>query len=623
MRLNKKVIMLTALLIVIGVVVSCSQPTIDKPSIEEPTNPNIQNIINELNRLQNIVYDGNTITFNATKQDIDNFYNYIVEASSNGVDTNTYLDVWDKVNSSYDSKLWELNGLQTPPESWTDEQKTQYQTQIENLIKFDDNTSYASLNEKIAKIKEIQNNIGGGQVNPGESSLSISGVFVENGVVTLTTTNNFDVVKNGDISIKNLTININPIKPSELNIKTLYNLVQKLSSYGITPTINTNNQVTYTINGGSKYGEETDRQYILDNDLYGMGDLFTNNLTIDTEFNEKNNVVSRTITANNTNVKISGNYLDIGENTFIAENNATYTIPDAIKLTNYNNYIDESGEEVYYLSYKPITSSKMIEQFTLFGLNKEMATAPKFDIELGNNENLFILAKNLLNKYSTFSVNEDGADNKLTWGTEHTFNGYEEGKSLYNGDVLNTEHQAVQNPINIKLAEFLGQLPSNAVLDMTGKDSNKIYTFDAPGANLIINGDASNLSFSGTTYGFIIANGAAPKEMGEGDFCKYSEVPQPITINGTEYTTGGSSANILDFRDVTITGDEKANYLLENVSGAIMYFKDATQSSSLKSILSSGVAWASKEYYDGASEIQTIQEFEQKGNTALGHFGNN
>lgn len=57
MRLNKKVIMLTALLIVIGVVVSCSQPTIDKPSIEEPTNPNIQNIINELNRLQNIVYE--------------------------------------------------------------------------------------------------------------------------------------------------------------------------------------------------------------------------------------------------------------------------------------------------------------------------------------------------------------------------------------------------------------------------------------------------------------------------------------------------------------------------------------------------------------------------------------
>ena len=200
MRLNKKVIMLTALLIVIGVVTSCSQPTIDKPSIEEPTNPNIQNIINELNRLQNIVYDGNTITSNATKQDIDNFYNYIDEASSNGVDTNTYLNVWKNVNKSYDTKLDELSKLQTPPESWTEEQKTQYNNQIKEFLKTDNNTSYASLNENIAKIKEIQNNIGGGQVNPGESSLTIGGVLVENGVINLTNTNNFDVVKNGDIS---------------------------------------------------------------------------------------------------------------------------------------------------------------------------------------------------------------------------------------------------------------------------------------------------------------------------------------------------------------------------------------------------------------------------------------
>lgn len=442
MRLNKKVIMLTALLIVIGVVTSCSQPTIDKPSIEEPTNPNIQNIINELNRLQNIVYNDNTITSNATKQDIDNFYNYIDEASSNGVDTNTYLNVWKNVNKSYDTKLDELSKLQTPPESWTEEQKTEYNNQIKEFLKTDNNTSYVSLNKKIAQINEIRNNIGG-NVNPSESSLTIGGVLVENGVINLTNTNNFDVVKNGDISISKLTININPTNPSELNIKTLYNLTQTLSSYGITPTINTNNQVTYTINGGTGYGTEEGsyQEKILDNDLYGMGNLNTNNLIINTEFNEKNNVVSRTITANNTNVKISGNYLDIGENTFIAENNATYTIPEAIKLTNYNNYIDESGEIRDTLRYKPITSDKMIEQFTLFGLNKKMATAPKFDIELGNNENLFILAKNLLNNYSTFSVNEDGADNKLTWGTEHTFNGYEEGKSLYNGDVLNTEHK--------------------------------------------------------------------------------------------------------------------------------------------------------------------------------------
>ena len=607
MRLNKKVIMLTALLIVIGVVTSCSQPTIDKPSIEEPTNPNIQNIINELNRLQNIVYDGNTITSNATKQDIDNFYNYIDEASSNGIDTNTYLNVWGKVNSSYDSKLWELNGLQTPPESWTEEQKTEYNNQIKELLKTDNNTSYASLNENIAKIKEIQNNIGGGQVNPGESSLSIGGVQVENGVVTLTTTNNFDVVKNGDISIKNLTININPTKPSELNIKTLYNLVQELSSYGITPTINTNNQVTYTIHGGSKYGEETDRQYILDNDLYGMGDLFTNNLTIDTEFNEKNNVVSRTITANNTNVKISGNYLDIGENTFIAENNATYTIPEAIKLTNYNCYTDASGEEVVYLFYKPITSSKMIEQFTLFGLNKEMATAPKFDLMLDEATDLFKLSKNLLNKYTTFPI-----ESKLD-SLSSTFDGYEEGKSLYNGDVLNTEHQAVKNPINIKLAEFLGKLPSNAVLDMTGKDSNKIYTFDAPGANLIINGDASNVSLSnGYTAGFIIANGASPITIGYTDLYKYSQLPKEGTGG---YTSIGM---ILDFREVNTNVDYQVRQFMLTASTRELYIENSEREENLKNKIK-GNYWFIDVYYSDNNDpnIKTLQHFEAIGNDKL------
>lgn len=617
MRLNKKVIMLTALLIVIGVVVSCSQPTIDKPSIEEPTNPNIQNIINELNRLQNIVYYGNTITSNATKQDIDNFYNYIDEASSNGVDTNMYLDVWGNVSFLYESKINELNNLTTPPESWSEEQKTEYNNQIKEFLKTDNNTSYASLNEKIAKIKEIQNNIGGGQVNPGESSLSIGGVLVENGVVTLTTTNNFDVVKNGDISIKNLTININPTKPSELNIKTLYNLVQELSSYGITPTINTNNQVTYTINGGDEYGKElnSDTEEILNNDLYGMGNLITDKLDIKTDYLD-GFVYNRTITATNTNIKITGNYLDIGENTFIANNGATYTIPETIKLTNKNSYYDKDLTiKPFYPIYKPISQEKMIEQFTLFGLNKEMATAPKFDIELGNNENLFILAKSLLNKYSTFSVNEDGADNKLTWGTEHTFNGYEEGKSLYNGDVLNTEHQAVKNPINIKLAEFLGQLPSNAVLDMSGKDSNKIYTFDAPDANLIINGDASNVSLSnGYTAGFIIANGASPITIGYTDLYKYSQLPKDETGKFT-------SSNItLDFRGVNLNVDYEVYDIIVNQDIQTAYIDEGTLDFLYNKIRKTGSNRKFIDVYNGTSEHpypKTIQEFEAIGNDKL------
>lgn len=617
MRLNKKVIMLTALLIVIGVVVSCSQPTIDKPSIEEPTNPNIQNIINELNRLQNIVYDGNTITSNATKQDIDNFYNYIIDSSSNGVDTNTYLDVWGKVNSSYDSKLWELSGLQTPPESWTEEQKTQYNNQIKDLLKTDNNTSYASLSEKIVKIKEIQNNIGGGQVNPGESSLTIGGVFVENEVVTLTTTNNFDVVKNGDISIKNLTININPTKPSELNIKTLYNLVQELSSYGITPTINTNNQVTYTINGGDEYKvpEEGPQIYRLqNNDLDTVKNLKTNNFTI---INTDN--ISTVTTNENTKVRITGNYLDIGNNTFavktsnpntvINETNTPYKLDSSVKLTNITAY-DATAREI-----TPITSSKMIEQFTLFGLNKEMVTAPKFDIELGDNENLFVLAKELLNKYSTFSVNEDGADNKLTWGTKHTFNGYEEGKSLYNGDVLNTEHQAVKNPINIKLAEFLGQLPSNAVLDMTGKDSNKIYELRKPDANLIINGDASNVSLSnGYTAGFIIANGAAPITIGYTNLYKYSQLPK-------EGTGKFTSINInLDFRGVNLNVDYEVYDIIADKNIQTAYIDEGTLDLLYNKIRETGSDCKFINVYDGTSKYpypQTIQEFEAIGNDKL------
>ena len=620
----KKYNNLFTMIFVLGItLLSCTQPSTTDSSSEDSAPPpyDNQNIINELNRLQNIVYDGNTITSNATKQDIDNFYNYIDEASSNGVDTNKYLNVWGKVNSSYDSTLWELNGLQTPPESWTEEQKTEYNNQIKDLLKTDNNTSYASLNEKIAKIKEIQNNIGGEQVNPGESSLSIGGVLVENGVVTLTTTNNFDVVKNGDISISKLTININPTKPSELNIKTLYNLTQTLSSYGINPTINTNDKVTYTINGGDEYGKElnSDTEEILNNDLYGMGNLITDKLDIKTDYLD-GFVYNRTITATNTNIKITGNYLDIGENTFIANNGATYTIPETIKLTNKNSYYDKDLTiKPFYPIYKPISQEKMIDQFTLFGLNKEMETAPKFDIELGNNENLFILAKSLLNKYSTFSVNEDGADNKLTWGTEHTFNGYEEGKSLYNGDVLNTEHQAVKNPINIKLAEFLGQLPSNAVLDMTGKDSNKIYTFDVPDANLIINGDASNVRLSnGYTAGFIIANGASPITIGYTDLYKYSQLPKD--------GTGGYKSNntIIDFRGVDTNVNYSVNKFMLAEQTYTLYIENSEREESLKNKIK-GNYWFKDVYYSDNNDpnIKTLQHFESIGNDALGHTQNN
>ena len=543
-----------------------------------------------------------------------NYILLLTEASSNGIDTNTYLNICGKVNFSYDSKLWELNGLQTPPESWTEEQKTEYNNQIKEFLKTDNNTSYVSLNKKIAQINEIRNNIGG-NVNPGESSLTIGGVLVENGVINLTNTNNFDVVKNGDISISKLTININPTNPSELNIKTLYNLTQTLSSYGITPTINTNNQVTYTINGGTGYGTEEGsyQEKILDNDLYGMGDLNTNNLKIAISYID-GFVDTRTITANNTKVKITGNYLDIGENTFIAENNATYTIPEAIKFTNKNRYYDKvNGVMPNDVEYKPISSDKMIEQFTLFGLNKEMETAPKFDIAIDSNSNLFDLSKDLLNKYKDYSNSYIKVD------ASSPFNGYEEGKSLYNGDVLNTEHQAVKNPINIKLAEFLGQLPSNAVLDMTGKDSNKIYEFRAPKANLIINGDASNVSLpNGYTAGFIIANGASPITIDDTDLYKYSQLPKEGT---GKYK---SSDTIIDFRGVDMEVDYPVKKFMLAEQTYTLYIENSEREENLKNKIK-GNYWFKDTYYSDNKDpnIQTIQEFEQKGNTALGHIPSN
>ena len=581
--------------------------------IQPPPPYDNQNIINELNRLQNIVYDGNTITSNATKQDIDNFYNYIDEASSNGIDTNTYLNVWENVNKSYDTKLDELSKLQTPQESWTEEQKTEYNNQIKELLKTDNNTSYVSLSEKIAQINEIRNNIGG-NVNPGESSLTIGGVLVENGVINLTNTNNFDVVKNGDISISKLTININPTNPSELNIKTLYNLTQTLSSYGINPTINTNDKVTYTINGGSKYGTEVNsyQEKILDNDLYGMGNLNTNNLIINTEFNEKNNVVSRTITANNTNIKISGNYLDIGENTFIANNGATYTIPETTKLTNYNNYIDESGEEVYYLSYKPISQEKMINQFTLFGLNKEMETAPKFDIMLGEATDLFKLSKDLLNKYTTFP-----SESKLD-SLSSTFDGYEEGKSLYNGDILNETHQAVQNPINIKLAEFLGQLPSNAVVVCDGQE----YAFNQNLYNIVFRGDASKIKISeyasGSSHGIILAENQAPYHIPSLNECIYIFKEYPTKENGKFNGADTTTTTAVDFSKATNEITEDTPKIIASIINTL-YLKEGADESLLIDY-STGEAGS---IIRSSPSAQTIQEFEQKGNTALGHTQNN
>ena len=257
----------------------------------------------------------------------------------------------------------------------------------------------------------------------------------------------------------------------------------------------------------------------------------------------------------------------------------------------------------------------MIDQFTLFGLNKKMATAPKFDIMLGEATDLFKLSKDLLNKYTTFP-----SESKLD-SLSSTFDGYEEGKSLYNGDILNETHQAVQNPINIKLAEFLGQLPSNAVLDMTGKDSNKIYEFRAPDANLIINGDASNVSLSNAyTAGFIIANGASPITIGYTDLYKYSQLPKDETGKFTSIDIN------LDFRGVNLNVDYEVYDIIVNQDIQTAYIDEGTLDLLYNKIRKTGSNRQFIYVYDGTSEHsypKTIQEFEAIGNDALEHTQNN
>lgn len=169
------------------------------------------------------------------------------------------------------------------------------------------------------------------------------------------------------------------------------------------------------------------------------------------------------------------------------------------------------------------------------------------------------------------------------------------------------------------MAEFLGKLPSNAVLDMSGKDSNKIYTFDAPGANLIINGDASNVSFlNGYTAGFVITNGAAPITIGYTDLYKYSQLPKEGT---GEYT---SNDTIIDFRGVDMEVDYPVNKFMLAEQTKVLYIENVEKENSLKNKIKDSL-WFVDTYYSDNKDpnIQTIQEFEQKGNTALGHFGNN
>lgn len=153
---------------------------------------------------------------------------------------------------------------------------------------------------------------------------------------------------------------------------------------------------------------------------------------------------------------------------------------------------------------------------------------------------------------------------------------------------------------------------------MTGKDSNKIYTFDAPGANLIINGDASNLSFlNGYTAGFVIANGASPITIGYTDLYKYSQLPKD--------GTGGYKSNntIIDFRGVDTNVNYSVNKFMLAEQTYTLYIENSEREESLKNKIK-GNYWFKDVYYSDNNDpnIKTLQHFESIGNDAL-HTANN
>lgn len=197
-----------------------------------------------------------------------------------------------------------------------------------------------------------------------------------------------------------------------------------------------------------------------------------------------------------------------------------------------------------------------------------------------------------------------------------TFNGYEEGKSLYNGDVPNTEHQAVKNPINIKLAEFLGKLPSNAVVVCDGQE----YAFNQNLYNIVFRGDASKIKISeggsGSCHGVILAENQAPKNIPALDECTYIFKEYPTKDNGW-YNLGGEKAGI-DFSKAPDTIPENTS---KNITSVVkkLYLKNGVDESLLIDYSTGGAGSIIR----SSPSAQTIQEFEQKGNTALGHFGNN
>ena len=425
------------------------------------------------------------------------------------------------------------------------------------------------------------------------------------------TDSSFDVDVKAENTIKEIIIHIEPDTTQAVSIRKLYDMSKALQENGITSAICTNDRLTYTINGGTETQEQTNEQNekIVNNDLEFMRNFsVTDKIDIQvTVTADSKYITDRILTAKNgAQILITGNYVDIGENTFIEDGGDFVLENQNATITNYNNYYYWASDSIpAYSTYKPISVDKVIDQFKLLS-NSDKPT-PKFNIELTSNSNLFPFGAKILNNYSNFD------DCFLIPGAAPFFDNYTEGVPMFNGDEENPNHPSYreENKINLRVAKFVGYIPTNAVLKING-DENITEIGGDNIVNLVVEGDASSVVVSrGITSGFIKTKGQAFKGMQPLYDVIYIHTEYPINNNG--FFMGGEST--LDFRSIReslysgprIISSVNVNLYLNKINKNIgKNLLDAEYGGSLGII------------YDGTNGYpRSIQDFEEQGNAYL------
>ena len=598
---------------------------------ESENNP--QEIIAELERLQQIVYHNGSIADGATENDITAFGNYISEQETQ-LDITHYRNIYTSVAEAYNNTADTLRQTEAslPQDSaaYTAESWERYQQQISSAPSVGDNPSYSDIRGRNEHLQSALEMLILAETGP---TIFIGGTGVDSdNTITIRdiTDSSFDVDVKAENTIKEIIIHIEPDTTQAVSIRKLYDMSKALQENGITATIYANDRLTYTINGGSNRENNNAEGKILNNDLADMKSfIIENKVNIEAELEPLNKdwVAHRTLTAKNgAQILITGNYLDIGENTFIEDGGDFVLENQDIIITNYNNYYgkdeyDDGSVDLYpnYVSvYKPISVDKVIDQFKLLS-NSDKPT-PKFRIELGEDDNkksdLFKLSVSLLNNYENFDncilEIKSGIDKAL-----YTFDNYTEGVPMFNGDEENPNHPSYreENKINLRVAKFVGYIPTNAVLKING-DENITEIGGDNIVNLVVEGDASSVVVSrGITSGFIKTKGQAFQGMQPLYDVIYIHTEYPINNNG--FFMGGEST--LDFRSIkeglysgpriisSVNVDLYLNEINKNIGDDLL---DAEYGGSLGEI------------YDGTNGYpRSIQDFEEQGNAYLKEKG--